>query len=359
MKKFTLLSLLLTTCLFGNAQALIAVETNGTTTFERSLDSAVMHAAAGSTIYIPGGVFTFNTVNIDKKLTIVGVGHHPDSTLATGQTIISGNVTFVEGSSQSHIEGLYITGNIQVVFQQNVDDLLIKRCAATDLTGNGSHWSQQDHDSTYSHNWQIMHSVFRGSINFANLKAFTFTNNIVKGRLVNAFHGGTLRNNVFLFNSQSERLMDEIRYCSISNNIFFHSWDISYGPYACYGGYPCGSYENVFLNNSFCMGGQSTYVENGTASVALNNKYDALPTESLVNATENIFSYAANYHIHPNLNAALVGTDGLQLGIYGSNDPYKEGAVPYNPHIQLKNIAPSTSTNGTLQVEIKVNAQQN
>ena len=53
------------------------------------------------------------------------------------------------------------------------------------------------------------------------------------------------------------------------------------------------------------------------------------------------------------------GTDDSQIGIYGGvYYPYKEGAVPSNPHIQLQNIAPST-TNGLLNVQIKAVAQEN
>jgi hypothetical protein len=47
------------------------------------------------------------------------------------------------------------------------------------------------------------------------------------------------------------------------------------------------------------------------------------------------------------------------VGIYGGLFPYKEGAVPLNPHISLKNIAPQTDVNGDLNIQLKVNAQDN
>ncbi|MBI2257371.1 MAG: hypothetical protein HYU67_00550 [Flavobacteriia bacterium] len=341
------------------SQSLIAVESNGATSYTQNFEQAIGMASSGSIIYLPGGTFSQGSAIIDKKLTILGVGHHPDSTLATNQTIIAGDIALLEGASETHLEGLYITNNISVAYQNKVDNLVIRRCSVNDITANGSHWSQADHDSTYSYNWQIIHNVIRNNVNFGNLTAFTFKGNIIKGNMAYAFLGGTFENNVFLYNSASNHLIDELRFCTFKNNIFLHTWELSYPGYACSGGVPCGSYNNTFLNNSFCMGGQNLYLENGTASVALNNKYDALITESLVNATENVFNYSGNYHIHPNLNSSLVGTDGLELGIYGGNDVYKEGAVPHNPHIYFKNIAPSTTPDGMLNVNIKVNAQNN
>jgi hypothetical protein len=52
-----------------------------------------------------------------------------------------------------------------------------------------------------------------------------------------------------------------------------------------------------------------------------------------------------------------MGTDATQIGLYGSVFPYKDGAVPINPHIQAKTIAPVTNSIGELNIDIKVAAQ--
>lgn len=70
-----------------------------------------------------------------------------------------------------------------------------------------------------------------------------------------------------------------------------------------------------------------------------------------------VFNYAHNYHLKSP--TTYLGTDGTEVGIYGGTFPYKEGSVPRNPHIQLKNIASKTDDNGSLQIEIQVEAQDN
>lgn len=49
------------------------------------------------------------------------------------------------------------------------------------------------------------------------------------------------------------------------------------------------------------------------------------------------------------------------MGIYGGlpNYTFKEGCVPFNPHIISKTIAPNTDVNGHLNINIKVGAQDN
>ncbi len=55
----------------------------------------------------------------------------------------------------------------------------------------------------------------------------------------------------------------------------------------------------------------------------------------------------------------IICSDGTDIGIYGSSQPYKEGAVPFNPHIYFKNIGGTTTPNGLLNINIKVKAQDN
>ena len=343
----------------SNAQSLISVENPSTgSSFYKFLDQAINNAQAGDIIHVPGGSFSMGTVHINKPLSIIGVGHHPDSTLATNQTIITGNIPIDEGASNLYLEGFYLTGSISLTPQDQAHSVVIKRCNVAVITSNGSHFSQFQNDSTFSDSWQISHNVIRGDLEMGNFRNFTLTGNIITSRMFNVFFGGIIENNIFLYNSQSEHLFDNVRNSTFKNNIFLHSWELSYPAYACYNP-PCGSYENTFLNNSFCMGGQNLYLENGVAAVSMNNKFDADPSAIFQNVTGNTFNYSFNYHIIPSFTSQIIGTDALELGIYGSSNPYKEGAVPLNPHIQSKTIAPSTTPNGMLNVNIKVAAQNN
>ena len=77
-----------------------------------------------------------------------------------------------------------------------------------------------------------------------------------------------------------------------------------------------------------------------------------MPTSLDVNS---IYTY--NLHLRPNSPLHNAGTDGTDIGIYGGLFPWKEGSVPFNPHIQTKTIGNITDGNGNLQINIKVKAQ--
>ena len=53
------------------------------------------------------------------------------------------------------------------------------------------------------------------------------------------------------------------------------------------------------------------------------------------------------------------GNDGTDVGIYGTSTPYKDGGIPFNPHIQSASIINSPDGSGNLRVNIKVAAQRN
>ncbi|MBL4585431.1 MAG: hypothetical protein JKX84_00010, partial [Flavobacteriales bacterium] len=55
---------------------------------------------------------------------------------------------------------------------------------------------------------------------------------------------------------------------------------------------------------------------------------------------------------------AGAGTDGTDVGIYGGSYPYKHGAVPFNPHVQINQIDNQTNGQGELPVNIRVAAQE-
>jgi hypothetical protein len=109
----------------ANAQNLIAVQNGGNPEFYIKLDSAIVHAQNGDTIYIPGGIFPL-TITINKMLHLMGVGYHADSTIATKYTFISGNLTINSNGSNGSITGVSLSGSINSDI--NVINYLVKRC---------------------------------------------------------------------------------------------------------------------------------------------------------------------------------------------------------------------------------------
>ena len=110
---------------------------------------------------------------------------------------------------------------------------------------------------------------------------------------------------------------------------------------------------NYFQNNAF---NNAPGFPDGS-NTGLGNWNSINPGTFFVSQSGTTFSYTQNYHLQAPL--TYIGTDGTQIGIYGTTIPYKEGAVPINPHVQTKTIGTTTSSIGELNINIRVAAQNN
>ena len=112
------------------AQQIAVVSESGETTVYQTFQAAIEGATPGSVIYLPGGGFPLpDSVRINKKLTIFGIGHKSNNDNIDGYTTIPGNVFFDEGSSGSAIMGCLISGNICIGHDgASVNNVLVKRC---------------------------------------------------------------------------------------------------------------------------------------------------------------------------------------------------------------------------------------
>ena len=124
--------------------------------------------------------------------------------------------------------------------------------------------------------------------------------------------------------------------------------------------------NNIFLNpQAGTFNGISNQINNnlfvnvspilGTTPITANNYTGVAQSEIFTSQSGYAFDYSHNYHLQSP--ATYLGIDGKEVGIYGGFNEYKEGAVPSNPHIQWKNIAPITTTDGLLNVQINAAAQ--
>ena len=71
----------------------------------------------------------------------------------------------------------------------------------------------------------------------------------------------------------------------------------------------------------------------------------------------NNFTLPKNLKIREDSPCKNAGTDGTDIGIFGCPAPYKDGAVPFNPHINKALISGQTDKDGKLKVDIQVSAQ--
>ncbi|WP_347839463.1 hypothetical protein [uncultured Draconibacterium sp.] len=326
---------------------------NGTTQTFNDLNAAIAAASAGDTLYLPGGGFNLDPATIDKTLHWRGVGHYPDSTAATGHTqITTYDVYFSGNCDNSTFEGIYFQHHVR--FGSDGDECTgveIKRCRIggilylryTSDIGSGIP------DLAFN-----LSECVTSSIDARNAMNIRTEKNLIFGSL-NNFYQSLFNHNSLNPYASSNRIINYCTNCQFTNNVFNYSYGLYY------------SSNCNFENNTF----QSTLPYNSITSTftGSGNIYNT-GTDIYENIVGNIynFDYANDYHLkteatgtdeNGNTGVSIVGTatDGTNPGIYGTSLPYKEGAVPYHPHIQTADID-NEAVGGNLGVQINVAAQE-
>ena len=81
------------------------------------------------------------------------------------------------------------------------------------------------------------------------------------------------------------------------------------------------------------------------------------PADLFVSEANGIYDFSDDVHLVPSSPGINMATDGTDVGVYGTNTPYKPGAVPFNPHLRSAVVDPVTNMNGELPVNIRVASQ--
>lgn len=336
MKKQGLLFILIICTIAVNAQQKVALHSNGTTSVfggTTPFVDAYNAAQAGDTIYLPGSPLTYPTT-IDKSLVIFGTGHYPDSTSATGRTVLYGDLTIGANADSIFIEGIELSGYLYFASNAKVDYATISRCKLNFIKYNGTQTTPCEYNT-------IKECVITSDVYLDNATMTSLSNNIIQGRILNG-NSNSIENNILLYSSGSTSYytLNNVDNSTISNNIFFKPNTYVHNQ--------CES--NTFTNNVF-----SQAISSGSNTFN-SNYYSVDLTTLFVNQTGTAFDYTHDYHlVNP---ATYIDTEGTQISIYGGVFPYKASSVPSNPHINFKNISTTTDSNGLLNISIKVNAQQ-
>jgi hypothetical protein len=326
--------------LIANAQQKVALHHTGTTTIfsgSNPLIDAYAAAVANDTIYLPGGTFAPPT-NFDKKIAIFGAGHYEIATVATGKTFINGGVILRENADNFYLEGVEVNGELTFWTNESVNQVVVKRCkinGTLNVLGNLS---------IPSTNFGLFGSVVLGNIDLANAQNVLVSNSIIQSKVLNSI-GNAFNNNIF---------MDE---------------QIIYGTEAPINGDNNQVNNNIFtkINYVNLINGNGNVVKNnlcalptpsfGTLPTVSGNYFAIVQTAIFINHSGNTFKYSEDYHLQNT--TSYLGLDGTQVGIYGGLFPSKEGAIPSNPHIETKTIAPQTNAAGELNIQVLVKAQTN
>lgn len=343
MKRFILTIGVFALITFSYAQKTVAVLSGTTWTFYDDFSPALRAAPSGATIYVPGGSFDLGTNGdtINKPISIIGVGHYPDSTLATNKTTLIGSLIFISGSDNTTLIGFDLQGNIITQATSPVYNVYIKRIKCTDIgIYNGNNGMKNvtvdecifnrighvggSSSTLYNYNLLITNSIF--SKLFETDGSTVRSCNIINsaGYNIESCNNCLFENNIVIGNSS-----DSILVSNSKNNIF----------------------KNTLVSSRF-------YFTSGSTGNTFINYYTyATITNTFTTVLGYTFDYSYNYHLKSTSSGKNAGSDGTDIGIYGGAYPYKESAVPPNPHISTKSIAPTSAVNGTLPVNIKVVAQ--
>lgn len=313
------------------------LEHNTTSSIYTNLDSAIANSVNGDMITLPGGLITFSGT-IRKGVTLIGAGFFPDSTVATSQTIITNAVNIKGGASNASLNGIHFQSAVNIDSCTNV---LISRCRmAYSLSLSIS--------ITNSQGIVINGCVMNAFATNTATSGIVAQNNLIYG-LITCLSGSTsFLNNIFFAPSYNNSGLfynggAYVTNCIFTNNIIYSS------------GVLTASSSNNYYNNIF-----TSSVNNQQTAIFQNNKFNYSLGSLLANvASLATYSNTDNFHLAPGSMAIGAGLGGTDCGIYGGSTPWKEGALPYNPHIHSATVPGVTDQNGNLNVIFKVSAQDN
>ena len=328
-------------CINMHAQVFVIERgTNTTLTFD-NIKSAVDALADGDRLYIPSGTHNLGLYNweeydesaetnrivlsravvINKKVAIYGGGYYGDNASA----LTNGTIVLDQNASGSYITGIRFE-NLRL---NNVSNLNISRCRiTTDLLCNGyggnNMFSECDINTTTYYS-----STDLGII--ATKCIFHHSNQSLKS--------STVKNSIFVNYSSSSWYF--------TNSYFYNNIFVIDKTKVGVAGEINGNDPNMYINNLF-VGGE---LNSETNSTFQNNITKIAYTDTFVNGNE------GNYHLLDNSVAKNAGTDGTDIGIYGTTSPFNDNRMPALPYFKVKVIGTETDATGKLPVEIIIEAQ--
>ena len=340
MKRILLFGLICSFFKITNGQAVFAVESGTNTVFYSNLDDAIINAVSGATIYLPAGTYTLeatDAINLHKELHFIGVGYHPDSTLATGISRITNYFAFYTGSDNSSIIGIDIDAILMVT---NVQNIFISRCKITSLSFFGG---PDANSKIILSECVVLNSITANNTGNISDCVVISNNSIFQGQIA-YLNDSQFVNCIFLYKPESPSPLILVNKNSVfQNSIFIGDNSNINGCVGC---------NNQFINNLFVNSNPQLY-----GDIDLNNIKGILAFDIFVSQSGNTYNYKHDYHLKPTCLGNDAGSDGTDVGIFGSITPFKVGGLPVNPHVALKQIGSSTDQNGKLPLNIKIVAQ--
>jgi hypothetical protein len=317
----------------------IVVQGNGAPQVFTDIGPAVAAAQPGDYVYVSAGTFTNlgTPLIVDKTLHMVGAGMNPDSTGATGTTTLAVQLRITTAAANSSFTGFTVTSDVQY--------------------GTVPDGSDDDPTNVVFQRCEFMNIFSVSATNSNTSSSSIFDECILRGALIGTSNGGTTETITRCLFSGVGAVPGNVGNLVMRNSVVLLTSGSSPGT---------GLYENCVFAYDFPTAGTSTFnnclftnagLPPGTTGTG--NIFSQTPNTIFVNETSNSYQFSDDMHLAVGSPGDNAGTDGTDIGLYGSLTPYKPGAVPVNPHYRLANISNATDANGQLPVSIKVAAQGN
>ncbi|MDL2223487.1 hypothetical protein LJB98_05250, partial [Bacteroidales bacterium OttesenSCG-928-M11] len=330
----------------AQAQVFVIERGSNTSLVFNNIKSAVDALQDNDKLYLPPGSYSLkgynwegyagtnnysNLLMINKKVSIYGGGcmNGANSTILTDGTLVIG-----KDANGSLITGIRFDSNFRL---DNVSNCIVSRCTMNGTSyfygaGNNNIITECEFYDIYSNDSGYLSSVGNGLScifskcifrNWYRLRGATVYNCIFKKSPDYSYYyydNSTLRNNIYMVST------------SVTNaNITVYGTNNSYSNNLWVGGYPS---TNASDNNSF------------------NNEIIREPYANVF-----VDYSSGDYHLQDICSGKNAGNDGTDVGIYGTNVPFKENRLPLTPNFSLISISPETDATGKLPVNIIVEAQ--
>lgn len=332
--------------LAGTAEAQlqrIVVQGNGAQQVHTDLAAAVVAAQSGDKIYLSGGTFAVTgDLVVDKTLHFIGAGIGPDSSSVTNTTAISttGETQVLTAGSASSFTGIRFANVMQYgdgTANFSPTGIVFQRCEFASYANLGS-GSESAFDECL-----FRHRLYgNDGIALVTRCIFTFAGTATH-QPISAFGTGglTMDHCTVILGRVSNSPGSNISNCIFTRDSSAPFWQSS----------------GAVLINNLCV--YTALVSNMTPAAESGNVLGVPVAEIFISESNSNYDWTDDIHLQPTSVGVNMAADGTDVGIYGTNSPYKPGAVPYNPHFRSAAIAPATNDNGDLPVNIRVAAQPN
>lgn len=342
MKKIYFLFVLAVTTFTANAT--IRTVNNGSVGAGQytSVQVAVDASAVGDTIYIHGSQTSYGDVTLNKRLVLIGAGHHVTGTQFNFPSTLA-NIYLSQGNSTTLPTGSTIKGiNLSSISGSGgslaVNNITLERnfiSSSVNILGSG--WICRNNFANY-----FAVNYFKNTI---------ISNNIIaaSGVYYSDKPSVIITNNIFLHSN----FLYTVKYATVTNNIMIepssnydtynsqNTWNKNIMIYA-----DPASYKTFPPANNIGVGNINTVDAQFTTTIPLN-----ITLEEATNHDWTLLATSVGFKY---------GTDGTDVGIHGGSypSPNSTGAtnIPQITSMDLQNsVLPQ---NGTLNIEFKAKGQQ-